>query len=575
MADDKNRINPEEPANDNNEQQQPGNEAEKSKPAANNADYAKYRQTAREYKQAKQKQEKLEEHIKQYAQEEQENIDKHIIDSSALDIDIETGAILVNNECPPQLNPDSPQFDPALYNKYAAAANEQIKANMEKLHEAVEQAASDIMNTEQMQDLLKKFSEVVAPAIESVKQMAANVVNSDLFKGFNDSLKYLTEHSEEIKQRLQEWEALQPYLEEELKKPEYGGKTIHDLLEQDYKDENGNIINDSLLEKAVEAARAAMITKKLPQIQYNDTDRIKTSTDKFSNLFFSLYAPQPKGMIEGQRSFIPVRYESEGAKKDITLFYDYTFNEAIIHKYDLSKQFTDEAFFVASIIDNLYDEGNTTVSLTKMWHEMGNSGSPSTDALTELNKILQLGLSTIIEADISEVQTGWGLTDKKTTKNLISPVMPIQILEEKFNANGKTANAIINITGHTPFYLVGYPIDHYTTWSKDILRLYKGRRTARYYSVLRYLISNIGWLRNPKSKRSNKLTYKDLYEKTGAKTTRAQQLTKEMLYRLIDEVFIPTGYVKTRVEDTQNEPGVKIQVTKNPQAKLPNKKKKQ
>lgn len=422
-------------------------------------------------------------------------------------------------------------------------------------------------------------------------------LNSEEYAAFKDKVHavsdYLTAHKEELIAAGKAEEKLAvfaTFLQQELESTaEYAQYVLEDILEK-YIDKEP--ITDKQIIRAIDRAkkrqaefekdRQAIETleqakKELQQVQYADSGKIMTSTDKFANIFFSLSAPQSKADIPGQLSFepIPLDYESTSGKNDITLFYDYTFNEAAIKKYGLSKSFTDEAFFVASVIDNLYAEGNTTVSLTKIWHEMGNSGSPKSDALTELSKILRLGLSTIITADISDINTAWGITDDKTETTIVSAAIPVQILEKKFKANGKTANALVNITGHTPFYLIGYPINHYSTWNKDILRLYTGKRNARYYSVLRYLISNIGWLRNPKSKRSNKLTYKELYEKTGSKTSRAQQLTKATFFRLLDEVFIPTGYVKAYKEDIKkNAPGVLLEVTQNPQ-KITKKDKKQ
>lgn len=433
---------------------------------------------------------------------------------------------------------------------------------------------------------------------KAVIEQLGKFLDSEEYKAFKDKVQavsdYIEAHKEELIAAARAELAVTEFatfLQMELESSaDYAQYVLEDILEK-YIDKEP--ITDKQIIRAIDRAKKRQAEyeeskqtvetlektkKELQQVQYTDSGKIMTSTDKFANIFFSLSAPQSKADIPGQLSFEPIAldYENANGKNDITLFYDYAFNEAAIKKYGLSKSFTDEAFFVASVIDNLYAEGNTTVSLTKIWHEMGHSGSPKPDALTELSKILRLGLSTIITADISDINTAWGITDDKTETTIVSAAIPVQILEKKFKANGKTANALVNITGHTPFYLIGYPINHYSTWNKDILRLYTGKRNARYYSVLRYLISNIGWLRNPKSKRSNKLTYKDLYEKTGSKNTRAQQLTKETFFRLLDEVFIPTGYVKAYKEDIKKAaPGVLLEVTQNPQEPKKNHKKRQ
>ena len=353
-----------------------------------------------------------------------------------------------------------------------------------------------------------------------------------------------------------ELQQLEPLMRAEL---DAAGEAVSltEIYETGIDTRTGAVIPGSRLESLIAAAKR----KQLPKVSYQNSTEVKTVTDKFANLFFSLFAPQSKGMINGQQQFIPVRYEKLGAKKEITLFYDYSFNEEIIKRFGLSRSFDDQAFFVASIIDNLLNEGNSTVSLTKVWHELGNSGSPSAEALTSLVNILRLGMSTIITADISQLSDAWGIKKGGKTRELISPVIPVQIAQEKFAANGKTANAVINITGHTPFFIIGFQLGHFTTWNKDVLRLYKGRRTKRYYSVLRFLIKQVGWMRNGKSKRSNKILYESLYEHTGDKSTRARQLSRDMMYRLFDEVFIPTGYISAYKEDSSGNPGVKLTYT--------------
>lgn len=487
------------------------------------------------------------------------------------------------------LQPNGPGDDPGR--------TEQIKHTKENIEEAAQPATNEKtrriadeharMIDEQKQALTQAYSDMlknfgfdglttISETLRQTAKAAAKVIDGmhdeyhvKVIEALQRTLSALAENIPAWIQMIDDMEIF-PFLEDELLKPEYGKYTISELLKTPATDENGNPLEITLFEKALNAAKEAQAAEAektlLPQIQYTDSKKVKTVTDKFANLFFSLAAPQSKGMINGQRQFIPVRYEKRGAKKEITLLYDYSFNEDVIKRFGLSKSFDDQAFFVASVVDNLFDEGNTQVSLTKLWHELGNDGSPNTDALTNLVNILRLGMSTVITADISEINAAWGIEKDVKTRELISPVMPVQIIQEKFAANGKTANAIINITGHTPFYLIGYPIDHYSTWTKDVLRLYKGRRTKRYYSVLRFLITQIAWIRNPKSKRSNKILYETLYDYTGDKTTRARQLSRDMMYRLLDDVFIPTGYVRAYKEDAEKgKPGVVLTCSTPPQ----------
>ena len=110
---------------------------------------------------------------------------------------------------------------------------------------------------------------------------------------------------------------------------------------------------------------------------------------------------------------------------------------------------------------------------------------------------------------------------------------------------------------------VAKPLGHLTAWDKKILRLYTGKRTKRYYSVLRFLMLQIGWMRN--GDRSNKILYSSLYQYTGDTTARAQQLARDMMYRLLDEVFKPAGYITAYREKADPSPGVVLTMSENRQ----------
>lgn len=308
----------------------------------------------------------------------------------------------------------------------------------------------------------------------------------------------------------------------------------------------------------------------LPNIRYKKGTELKTSTDKLANIFFSLAAPKGRISGSGQREMIPLKYERNNQSKEITLFYDYSFNDEVMKKFGLPLSFDSYDYFVAAVCDNLFLEGNTDVSLTKIWSEMDDGSSPNTKHLTELYESLVKGATTTVFLDDREVREAWGVNTGDTYNEIVSPVMPLQILGEKFKANGNVANARIVINNVSPFFALSYSLGHYSTWSKDVLKLYKGKRTKRFWSVFHYLMTQIGWMRNPSSDRSNKITYNALYAYTGAKSTRDKQLTRNMTYRVLDEVFKPAGYVISYKEDSKGAPGIIIRYTKNTAAALPN-----
>ena len=369
------------------------------------------------------------------------------------------------------------------------------------------------------------------------------------------------DRARELNSIREDLETLQPYIDAELKKPEYDNLTLSDLLNRPATDENIQLLHD------LTAIARAEKDKNLPNVQYNNTTELKTVTDKWANLFFSVAAPRGGLDVSGQRSFIPVKYEKDKSKKEITLFYDYSFDEEIIKKFSLSKRFTDKDFFVATIIDNLLDEGNEIITLSKIWREMGGHGSPTGKQLDPIYKTILSGMATIVTAEVSDIYTAWNISDNKS-RDIVSPVIPVQMLPEKLKVNGKITDATIKITSHTPFYIVGANLGHLTTWPKEVLQLYTGRKTDRYYSVLRYLMRELAWMRNTKGKRGNKILYQSLYDYCGDKSTRDEQLTRNMMCTLLDEVFRPIGYITSYKEDNSGKPGVKLQYTKASQPRI-------
>lgn len=452
--------------------------------------------------------------------------------------------------------------------------------------------------TDAQRAALKEYAETMAAALDAylpivtaklqnlttaIQNISKNMPNSDKL---GDKLGEMVQRARKTWQPYfdlyDEKKDLEPYIKAELTKPEYAGKIFDDIMDNPIELLKQRQDPNSDIYKVFEAAKAAKAAAgSLLQVKYATGTELQTSTDKLPNTFFSYNAPKSK--LNGQREMlqitqeemIPLKYEKTNAPP-ITLFYDFYYNEKQLQNIGITNGFDSYDYFITAVLDNLILDGNDTVSLTKVWHELGNTGSPSPERLTDLYKRLVRGMTTIITIDDREVKKAWGYgkdNDAATYKEIISPIMPLQIIGEKFVANGNVAKAQLRITGLSPFFVLSQNIGHFTTWKKEILRLYTGRKTPRYYTVLQYLMTQIAWIRNPHSTRNNKITYQELYDYAGDKGTRQQQLTRDMAYRLLDEVFIPAGYVKSYKEDNNGKPGIKIKCTKNTAALLPNKKK--
>ena len=172
------------------------------------------------------------------------------------------------------------------------------------------------------------------------------------------------------------------------------------------------------------------------------------------------------------------------------------------------------------------------------------------------------GYATTIIYDDREVMTDRKLKGRIEFKPLFDIKLSGQYEIDRDSGRGRVLDGKVTIKGYSAFREVAAPLGHLTEYDKDFFRLYGGKRTARYYSVLLFLIQQVAWLRNQYSKRSNKIKYSTLYEATGATTTKARAQTKDMFYKVLEQVFIPAGHVTRWKEATDGEAGVFIYVTK-------------
>lgn len=299
--------------------------------------------------------------------------------------------------------------------------------------------------------------------------------------------------------------------------------------------------------------------------RYNKGYKFVTTSTKLAN---TIFAPTlPKGeIVNGQREVIPVPYTNNTDGENATLYLDITYNEKELEKTGLKPELDDIDYFLSMVFDNLLLDGNALVSPTKVFHLLyDEKNSPTTDQINEILLRGVRGMLMMTTIDAGEIIDIWKYKNPKQQRMWKSPLMPIQVQLDRVTDPdspdyGKLVNGEIHITALSPSSMVGNITGQLTTWDMDVLQAYTGRRTKRYFSVLRFLITEIGWMRN--GTRSSKITYQNLYERTQSRTSRDKQLTKKMFFRLLEEVFKEKGYIASYKEDTSGEPGVRIKAIK-------------
>lgn len=195
-------------------------------------------------------------------------------------------------EYDPTLDPESPEFDAEKWAELMERKKEIGKQLKESLDKTIAEMETPIFKAfssgeiptaikDAMADAVKPVSQgfevpgVSAAALERIKAAAnemrdtLNQIVAPSFKAAqayfkSDEWKTIRDAVAEIAEIAPLWlklgdeiEELTPYIEAELQKPEYEGKTISELFNTAETDEDGNPIEGSLLLKALHAARAA------------------------------------------------------------------------------------------------------------------------------------------------------------------------------------------------------------------------------------------------------------------------------------------------------------------------------
>lgn len=238
-----------------------------------------------------------------------------------------------------------------------------------------------------------------------------------------------------------------------------------------------------------------------------------------------------------------IDYSARG-KQDafVTVAFSPNYLDLDIYGYD---------FFLMSLLDHLLLEGNYEVTLTHILKRLGIS--PSGSELEKLYKHLILGsrISTIF--DNRDLAEKWNVEDpeyKKITRQLYN----IAIEESRRKIDGNIARLTVKIFALSPFYSVGAPLNQFSNWNDNLLQLYSGKRTPKYWRLMRYLIREIGYMRS--GGRSNTtLDIKKIYQYVGDANGHDYKSTRDTVYKILEECFGGCKYIDYLKTTTDNKTG--------------------
>lgn len=359
-------------------------------------------------------------------------------------------------------------------------------------------------------------------AIERIKKSLSQIINI-IHEGNRAAWEYskiaISQAAGEIGEltdkmnKLEQIEQLEPFIVAELKKPEYKGLEIADLLE-DLAGERKEPIPGELWEKILTAASGADKTL-LPSVTMIRTDSVEYPVDKInSNIWYDLF----KEDTGGQLCFA---VQKKGAKEKIPIVYSIDF-DALDEGMKITKKLTqfDKRVYIA--ISALFNEGNKVISLTQIHRTIGNEKRPSKEQLEKINNSITKMTGARITLDNSkEVKANYGY-DKFIYDGSLLPL-------ERGAAvvNGQLADAAIHIFREPPAMSFAKQRKQITTLDIKLLQS-PLNKTESNLLIDDYLIERIA-----RAKRGNghdeKILYKTLYEKAGIKTAKQKQRTADKI----------------------------------------------
>lgn len=335
----------------------------------------------------------------------------------------------------------------------------------------------------------------VAPGMEVIKEF----YRSGRWEEFKQGLETLAD-------ALQKYEKDMPYIEQELQKSEYDGKTIIDLIAEDT-DDDGKPLPGSLLARVLEAAKTARAAEP-ERATVKRAEIIEYPLDKPNSIIWNLLEKD----TEGQISF---NLAKVGSKKQIPAYYAINFDE-LGDDITITKRLlpTDKRVYIA--ISALYNAGNNVITLTQIYYAMGYTGRPGTKDLTRINEsITKMTGARIFFDNKAEADAYKNYTRFKYDGSLLPLERGTAIV------NGQLADAAMRIFREPP--LISFAKQRRQITSVDVKLLQSPvSKTDANLQIEDYLIERISRAQNRKGE-SCRILFETLYKHANIMTKKQKQ----------------------------------------------------
>ncbi len=258
----------------------------------------------------------------------------------------------------------------------------------------------------------------------------------------------------------------------------------------------------------------------IPRVNNTPIDKLDFPLDKVNSYIWRLLEDDLQGQLAFDMS------PSKSAKK-ADVIYTINFSE-IGNELSITKRLEPFDKRVYMAIAALYKAGNTTVSLGQIYHAMGNNGTPGLNDKTAINNSItkmrraMIFLNNKKEVDVYKNRVPFEYEDY---------LLPCKII--RAFVNGQITDSAVRLYDEPPVIRFARERNQITTIPRSLLDT-PLNKTRQNILIEDYLIDRISHMKNTKSKLSNKILYKTIFENTEIKTAKQQGRAKNKIRQLLD-----------------------------------------